>query len=100
MTVQSIDTAARRVPALGGFSPTVLRIELRRMFRNRRTIIFTPVMPVLLYLIIGANDSYGGEKAGSGNVSAHILISMAAYGAVLAATSGGAMVANERALGW
>jgi len=100
MTVQSIDTAARRVPALGGFSPTVLRIELRRMVRNRRTIVFTLVMPVLLYLIIGANDSYGNEKAGSGNVSAYILISMAAYGAVLAATSGGAMVANERALGW
>jgi len=100
MTVQSIDTAARRVPALGGFSPTVLRIELRRMFRNRRTIVFTLVMPVLLYLIIGANDSYGDQSAGSGNVSAYILISMAAYGAVLAATSGGAMVANERALGW
>jgi len=100
MTIQSIDTTARRVPALGGFSPTVLRIELRRMVRNRRTIIFTLVMPVLLYLIIGANDSYGAEKAGSGNVSAYVLISMAAYGAVLAATSGGAMVANERALGW
>ena len=57
-------------------------------------------MPALLYLIIGANDTYSGDRAGSGNVSAYILISMAAYGAVLAATSGGAMVANERALGW
>jgi len=100
MTVQAIDLTGRQTPPMGGFSLTVLRIELRRMVRNRRTIIFTLVMPVLLYLIIGANDSYGDEKAGSGNVSAYILISMAAYGAVLAATSGGAMVANERALGW
>jgi ABC-2 type transport system permease protein len=100
MTVQAIDLTSRQTPPMGGFSLTVLRIELRRMVRNRRTIIFTLVMPVLLYLIIGANDSYGDEKAGSGNVSAYILISMAAYGAVLAATSGGAMVANERALGW
>jgi len=100
MTTQTIDTAARRVPPLGGFNATIIRIELRRMVRNRRTIIFTLVMPVVLYLIIGSNDTYGNERAGSGNVSAYILISMAAYGAVLAATSGGAMVANERALGW
>src|SRR3954454_21130945 len=100
MTVQAIDLTGRQTPPMGGFSLTVLRIELRRMFRNRRTIIFTLVMPVLLYLIIGANDSYGDEKAGTGNVSAYILISMAAYGDVLATTSGGAMVANERALGW
>ena len=100
MSTQTIDTSARRVPPLGGFNTTILGIELRRMVRNRRTIIFTLVMPVLLYLIIGANDTYGDDRAGSGNVSAYILISMAAYGAVLAATSGGAMVATERALGW
>ena len=100
MSTRTIDTSARRVPPLGGFNTTILRIELRRMVRNRRTIIFTLVMPVLLYLIIGANDTYGDDRAGSGNVSAYILISMAAYGAVLAATSGGAMVATERALGW
>jgi ABC-2 type transport system permease protein len=100
MTTQSIDTASRRPPALGGFNLTVLGIELKRMVRNRRTIIFTLIMPVLLYLIIGSNDTYSSDPEGSGNVSAYILISMAAYGAVLAATSGGAMVATERALGW
>jgi ABC-2 type transport system permease protein len=96
----SIDPSTRRVPALGGFNATLLRIELRRILRNRRTVVFTLVMPVLLYVIIASNSTYTGERAGSGNVSAYILISMAAYGAVLAATSGGAMVANERALGW
>ncbi|HWU19982.1 MAG TPA: ABC transporter permease [Nocardioides sp.] len=96
----SYDPSIRRVPPMGGFSLAVLRIELRRMFRNRRTMIFTLVMPVLLYLMIGTNSSYGAEKEGSGNVSAYIMISMATYGAVLASTSGGAMVATERALGW
>lgn len=100
MSTQAIDVSDRRVPAMGGFNLTVLGIELKRMLRNRRTIIFTLVMPVLLYLIIGANDTYGRDREGSGNISAYILISMAAYGAVLAATSGGAMVASERALGW
>jgi ABC-2 type transport system permease protein len=100
MTTATIDPKNRAVPAFGGFNLTMLRIELRRMLRNRRGVIFTFVMPVLLYLIIGTNTSYANEREGSGNVSAYILISMAAYGAVLAATSGGAMVAVERALGW
>jgi ABC-2 type transport system permease protein len=100
MTAPTIDATARRVPPLGGLNPTMLGIELKRMLRNRRTIVFTLVMPVVLYLIIGANDTYSSDREGSGNVSAYILISMAAYGAVLASTSGGAMVATERALGW
>jgi ABC-2 type transport system permease protein len=100
MTTHAIDPSTRRVPPFGGFNLTVLGIELKRMLRNRRTIVFTLVMPVALYLIIGANDSYSSDREGSGNVSAYILISMAAYGAVLASTSGGAMVATERALGW
>jgi ABC-2 type transport system permease protein len=100
MTTQTVDPSLRRVPPMGGFNLTVLTIELKRMARNRRTIVFTLIMPVALYLIIGTNSSYSADRAGSGNVSAYILISMAAYGAVLASTSGGAMVATERALGW
>ena len=100
MTTQTIDPATRRVPAFGGLNPTLLAIELKRMMRNRRTVIFTLVLPVLLYLLIGTSSQYSGDSEGSGNVSAYILISMAVYGAVLASTSGGAMVATERALGW
>jgi ABC-2 type transport system permease protein len=98
--MSTIDVNARRVPPLGGFNLTMLQIEFRRVLRNRRAVIFTFIMPVLLYLIIGTNSTYTSDRAGSGNVSAYILISMAAYGAVLASTSGGAMVAVERALGW
>lgn len=100
MTTQTIDPAIRRVPPWGGFNATLLGIELKRMLRNRRTVIFTLVMPVLLYLLIGTSSQYSNDTEGAGNVSAYILISMAVYGAVLASTSGGAMVATERALGW
>lgn len=100
MTTHTIDPSVRRVPPFGGFNRTVLAIELRRMLRNRRTVIITLVLPALLYLMIGTNSSYSDQSEGAGNVSAYILISMAAYGAVLASTSGGAMVATERALGW
>jgi len=98
--MSSIDLPARRTPPLGGFNPTILRLELRRMFRNRRTVVFTLIMPVALFLIIGLNTKYVHQSAGRGNVSAYVMISMAVYGAVLATTSGGAMVSLERALGW
>jgi ABC-2 type transport system permease protein len=85
---------------MGGFSPTLLRLEVRRLLRNRRTMIFTLVMPVIFFLIFGLNRSYANNSAGRGNVSAFIMISMALYGAVLSTASGGAMVSIERASGW
>lgn len=90
----------RSVPPLGGFSPVLVRLEIRRLLRNRRTVIFTMIVPTIFFLIFGLNNSYAGSHYGSGNVSAEILISMAVYGAVLATTSGGAMVSIERAAGW
>ncbi len=40
MTAQSALAAAleRKPPALDGFSPVILRLEVRRLLRNRRTI--------------------------------------------------------------
>ena len=91
---------ARPVPALGGFGPAVVRIEVRRLLRNRRTLLFTMVVPAMFFLIFGLNSTYANNRVGPGNVSAFIMISMALYGAVLASTSGGAMVSIERASGW
>jgi ABC-2 type transport system permease protein len=94
------DLATRRAPDFGGFNLTVLALETRRLLRNRRTLIFSMLMPVILFLLFGLNRSYAGQPYGRGNVSAFIMISMALYGAVLATTSGGAMVSIERAAGW
>nr|MDA8321724.1 ABC transporter permease [Actinomycetota bacterium] len=85
----------RRAPALGGFNLTVMRIEARRVLRNRRAMLGTVVLPVAFFLIFGLNSAYANDKAGHGNVSAFIMISMALYGAVIATTSGGAMVSIE-----
>jgi ABC-2 type transport system permease protein len=94
------DLSTRRVPPYGGFNATLLRLEVRRLLRNRRTMIFTVLMPVVFFLIFGLNTDYASQNAGHGNVSAFILISMALYGAILATTTGGAMVSIERAEGW
>jgi ABC-2 type transport system permease protein len=90
----------RRVPPMGGFNATLLRLELRRMLRNRRTVIFSVVLPVVFYLLFGTGQKYSNLSAGHGNVAAHIMISMALYGAMLSTTGGGAMVAVERSQGW
>jgi ABC-2 type transport system permease protein len=90
----------RRTPALGGFNPTLLLLELRRLLRNRRTVILTLVLPVVFFLMFGLNSGYDTQRAGRGNVAAYVMISMALYGAMLATTSTGASVSIERSLGW
>jgi ABC-2 type transport system permease protein len=89
----------RRLPALGGFSPAVLRIELRRVLRNRRTLAFTLIMPGVFFLIFGLPQ--GDQRLDNGRpVTAYIMISLAVYAAMVATTSAGGAVATERALGW
>lgn len=99
MTGTTIDPTTRQVPPLGGFNATVLRIELARVLRNRRTLFFSLVFPAALFLAIGSGNGWQ-QQAGHGNVAAYIMVSMALYGAALTAAAGGAMVATERALGW
>src|SRR5699024_10091339 len=48
----------RRAPSLGGFSATLLRLELIRKLRNRRTLIFTMIMPAVFYLIFGPTHAH------------------------------------------
>jgi len=99
-TVPASDVSVKRPPSLGGVNTTVLGLEIRRLLRNRRTVIFALIVPALFFLLFGLNKAYANKPAGHGNVSAFIMISMALYGAVLATTSGGAMVSIERAQGW
>lgn len=94
--LESLD--ARRPPRLGGFSSTLMRLELLRKLRNRRTLIFTMVMPAVFYLIFGLTNR--GQMLGSTNAALYISVSLATYGAMVATTTGGAQVAVERALGW
>jgi ABC-2 type transport system permease protein len=90
----------RKVPPLGGFNLPFVRLELRRLLRNRRTVIFTLIIPPVIYLIFGRGPSNQHDNVGHGNVTAYVMVSLAMYGAMLATTSGGAMVAIERAAGW
>ena len=52
-TVRSYE--ARGVPPLGGFNLTFLAIEIRRLLRNRRTVVVTLIVPVILFLLFKSN---------------------------------------------
>jgi ABC-2 type transport system permease protein len=94
------DLSARQAPGLGGFNGTALKLEIRRLLRNRRTLAITMIFPIFFFLIFGLSSGYAGNHIGNGNISAEVMISLALYGAVFATTSGGAMVSIERAQGW
>jgi ABC-2 type transport system permease protein len=94
------DLRARRAPALGGFNLTALKLEVRRLTRNPRTVIIAIAVPVVFFLLFGSGKHYDTLRDGHGNVAAFVMISLALYGAVLATTFGGAMVSMERAQGW
>ncbi|MEZ5097503.1 MAG: ABC transporter permease [Nocardioides sp.] len=96
----AFDPASRGVPRWGGLNLTLLGIELRRVLRNRRTIIFAFLFPSMLFFVFAGSQEYADQRIGVGNVSAYIMVSMALYGAALTAASGGAAVAVERSLGW
>jgi ABC-2 type transport system permease protein len=99
-TAAAAGVSTRRPPSFGGINLTVLWLEIRRLTRNKRTMIFALIAPVVLFLFVGTNKSYAHIVDGHGNVAAFLMVSMALYGAVLATTAGGAMVSIERAQGW
>jgi ABC-2 type transport system permease protein len=90
---------ARQAPPLGGFNMTFLAIEIRRLVRNRRTVLVTLVVPVVLFLLLKARKG-AVLPGGIAFTAAATMVGIAVYGAMLAATSGGARVSIERALGW
>ncbi|MFT4125900.1 MAG: ABC transporter permease [Gordonia sp. (in: high G+C Gram-positive bacteria)] len=92
---------SRSRPVLRDFAPsaTYFRVDVRRVLRNRRAMIFTVAMPALLYLVFGATQNRS-DTAGSGNVAFYVLVGMAVYGAVIAAATNAATVALEQQAGW
>lgn len=90
-TTRAAAPARPRAPR--GPSATVVAIELRRLSRNRRTVIFTLLMPVLFFFLFGRSQSDPAARV-------YVLVSLAVYGAMVATTAGGASVSVERAQGW
>ena len=81
---------------------TYLRYELLRLARNKRLFIFSLAFPVALYLVIAGGNKNQTQQLGGLVVAFPLsyMVAMAAYGSMVAAISGGARIATERATGW
>jgi ABC-2 type transport system permease protein len=81
---------------------TYLRYELLRLSRNKRFFFFSLAFPLALYLVIAGSNK--DEIVPMGGFSLkfpfYYMVSMAAYGSMIAAIAGGGRIASERAVGW
>ncbi|HEY7487757.1 MAG TPA: ABC transporter permease [Streptosporangiaceae bacterium] len=80
-----------------------LRIELLRMSRDPRFVFFTAAVPVGFYLLWSNIGGVHGEIEASTGLTpqVHLMVSMAAFGAIVAAVaSTGSRLAGELQSGW
>ena len=78
-----------------------VRLEVRRLLRNRRTIVFTIALPVILYVLYTAILRSGSTVPVGGLAwPVYFFVSMASYGAMAAAMGQASSIAAERASGW
>jgi ABC-2 type transport system permease protein len=71
-----------------------LRTEIVRLFRNKRVLIFSLVLPAMMLLLIG------GTSVNDADGRAYVMVSMGLFGAMNAAIGSGGQIAVERGLGW
>jgi ABC-2 type transport system permease protein len=74
-----------------------LRSELRRTLRNRRVLVMSIALPVILLLVYGQLER--GTINGA-DTAAYLMVSMAVFGSMSAAIGTGGQIATERGLGW
>lgn len=79
---------------------TLVRIDLSRHLRDVMNMMFVLVLPVFMYLIFGNIFGDSDEAVGRGNLKFYIMVSMAAYGAAVAATGIAGSAATEQIEGW
>lgn len=79
-----------------------VRYELLRLTRNKRFFIFSLGFPLALYLTIAGSNKKQMIDLGTFSITfpLYYMVSMAGYGAMIAAISGGARIAAERSVGW
>ena len=75
--------------------------ELLRTFRNRRFLIFSLGIPIILYLTIAGPNRNESDLGGSGiSAPLYLMVGLAAFGSMNAMLGAGARIAAERQAGW
>lgn len=85
---------------------TYTRYELLRLFRNRQSLVFSLIFPIIMYFLLAApnkdNHNFGGTAARPSGLFApqYYMVGLLAFGAMVAVLSAGARIAAERTIGW
>ena len=85
---------------------TYTRLEILRTLRNRQSFLFSLAFPIVMYLLFAApnrnNHNFGGDATHHTGLFAplYYMVSLLAFGAMVAVLSGGARIAAERSVGW
>lgn len=77
-----------------------LALEAKRALRNPRFLIFTIVLPVVIFLIDVGAFGTGNVPGTTHSYASYLMASMAAFGAFMATLNAGARTAVERSVGW
>src|SRR5579875_588464 len=96
--------ATRRAPRTGSLVYT--RYELLRVLRNRQSLIFSLIFPIIMYFLLAApnrsNHNFGGSSTVHTGLFApqYYMTGLLAFGAMVAVMSTGPRIAAERTIGW
>ncbi|HEY8458211.1 MAG TPA: ABC transporter permease [Actinopolymorphaceae bacterium] len=76
-----------------------LALEIRRTYRNKRFLLMTLALPLVLFEV---NARLYGDSSGPQGISAtaYLMVSMAVLGGMTSAMSTGAGISEERKVGW
>ena len=81
---------------------SLIKLELTRALRNRKSMFFTVLYPSLLFLLIAGSASGTDELGDTGlTLPTYMMVSMASFGALTAVLMGNSeRIAKERESGW
>ncbi|WP_060883409.1 ABC transporter permease [Streptomyces caniscabiei] len=81
---------------------SLIKLELTRALRNRKSMFFTVLYPSLLFLLIAGSASSTDELGDTGlTLPTYMMVSMASFGALTAVLMGNSeRIAKERESGW
>ena len=80
----------------------LIRLEVLRVLRNRKSVFFSVIYPGVLFLLIAGSADSGTTLGDTGlTLPAYMMVSMASFGALTAVLMGNSeRIAKERENGW
>lgn len=87
-----------KAPARSGGIGSLLKLELKRLRRNRRHLILSVLFPAGLFALFSSFPNQRNIGGVSG--MAYYMVAMSTYAAFASLFSGGGLISAERAVGW